>query len=459
LSAKNGVIVPEKIMSVCKEDAIRKGYALKSYGEVVIADRIITPDVEFDRQQKNSLDELTSLIMESFSTAPREEINSAWLDGIINKYHHPDRKVCRKRGPYKKQKSIYDFAEEYLAKKRFSQSHEKAFRVLVRDWARYETFKNMVLHEKFKWNVDTITRSDIEDFEDYLRNEGTLVEQYPKQFEIILEKYPIEINVKHVFTKVKNRGDNTIVKLKKKFKAFMQWLYETERITNRPFDGIKIGTEKYGTPYYLMKEERNAIAEADLHEKWEKLSDEDKNGIPESSLKSLSVQRDIFVFQCLVGCRVSDLELLTKANITDGILEYVPMKTRGEDAPVKPRVPLNKKACELVKKYEGVDKLGRLFPFISSQKYNVAIKKILLICGITRNVQVRNSRTGETEIKRICDVASSHMARRTFVGAAYKAVRDPNIVGKMSGHVEGSRAFNRYRQIDDDILRETINEI
>lgn len=72
---------------------------------------------------------------------------------------------------------------------------------------------------------------------------------------------------------------------------------------------------------------------------------------------------------------------------------------------------------------------------------------------------VRNSTTGETEMKRICDVASSHMARRTLVGAAYKAVRDPNIVGKMSGHVEGSRAFNRYRQIDDDILKQTISEI
>jgi hypothetical protein len=40
-----------------------------------------------------------------------------------------------------------------------------------------------------------------------------------------------------------------------------------------------------------------------------------------------------------------------------------------------------------------------------------------------------------------------------------KIVRDPNIVGKMSGHVEGSRAFNRYRQIDDDILKQTISEI
>lgn len=126
--------------------------------------------------------------------------------------------------------------------------------------------------------------------------------------------------------------------------------------------------------------------------------------------------------------------------------------------PAKPRVPLNKKALKLVKKYKGVDKDGRLFPCISPQKYNEAIKKILLICGITRNVQIRDSRTSETRIERICDVASSHMARRIFVGAAYKAVRDPNIVGKMSGHVKGSRTFNRYRQIDEDILRETINE-
>ena len=104
-----------------------------------------------------------------------------------------------------------------------------------------------VLQERFAWNIDKMTRKDIEDFEDYLRNEKTLSEKYPKQFESILEEYPAEINVVHTMVKLQDRGDNTIVKLKKKFKAFMQWLYETERTTNRPFDGIKIGVEKYGT--------------------------------------------------------------------------------------------------------------------------------------------------------------------------------------------------------------------
>lgn len=456
---KNGIVVPENVISVSKQEAEKRGYTIKTYGEIVIADRIVTPDVEFDRHQKNNLEELLRTIMDEFRETPKDDVDAMWLEKVINKFRHPGKQIRSRGGRPKGEKSIYDLAEEYLEKKRFSYDHTKAFKVLIRDLARYEAFKNKVLHERFKWNIHKITRYDIEDFEHYLRNEKSLSEQYPKQFEAILEKYPAEINVVHVHTKLQDRGDNTIIKLKKKFKAFMQWLYDNQLTTNRPFDGVKIGVEKYGVPFYLWKEERNTVAEADLHEMWEKLSDEDKKDINEKSLGSLSVQRDIFIFQCLVGCRVGDLERLTSRNITNGILEYVPSKTMDEDAPVKPRIPLNKTAINLVNKYKGVDDKGRLFPFISPDKYNEAIRKILLICGITRNVQVRNSTTGETEIKRICDVASSHMARRTFVGAAYKVVKDPNIVGKMSGHVEGSRAFSRYRQIDDDILRETINEI
>lgn len=458
-TSKKGIDIPDKVTSATKEIAEAKGYVLKMYGEVVITERLITPDVKYDQEQNKQLEAMQIAIMDAYKKEEKETIDAKWLEKVVYKFHHPDKRVSSISRRGKRQKSIYDLSEEYLEIKRFSYDHTKAFRVLVRDLARYEAFKNKVLREKFAWNIDKITRKDIEDFENYLRNEKTLSEKYPKQFESILEQYPVEINVIHTFTKLQNRGENTIVKLKKKFKAFMQWLYETERTSNRPFDGIKIGTEKYGVPFYLTKEERNLLADADIPALWEGLDDEDKKLCSKFPLKTLEVQRDIFVFQCLVGCRVGDLCTLTSKNITDGILEYVPSKTSDEDAPVKPRIPLNPCALKLVAKYNGVDKDGRLFPFISPQKYNDAIKAILMICGITRIVPVRNSTTGETEMKRICDVASSHMARRTFVGAAYKAVRDPNIVGKMSGHVEGSRAFNRYRQIDDDILKQTISEI
>lgn len=65
-----------------------------------------------------------------------------------------------------------------------------------------------------------------------------------------------------------------------------------------------------------------------------------------------------------------------------------------------------------------------------------------------RPVVVYNPTTGEQEIHPLNEVASSHLARRCFVGNLYKQVKDPNLVGALSGHKEGSRAFARYRVID-----------
>lgn len=76
---------------------------------------------------------------------------------------------------------------------------------------------------------------------------------------------------------------------------------------------------------------------------------------------------------------------------------------------------------------------------------------------VARNIFLltfQNPVNGETEHKSIADIASSHMARRTFVGNLYKKVKDPNLVGKLSGHKEGSRVFARYRDIDDDMIKE-----
>ena len=225
-------------------------------------------------------------------------------------------------------------------------------------------------------------------------------------------------------------------------RAFFNWLNEKKITANNPFIGYEgIVTEKYGTPFYISLEERNQIADFDL------------SGHPQ-----FAVQRDIFVFQCCIGCRVSDLMKLTSNNIINGVVEYIPQKTRNERQKVV-RVPLNARALALVEKYEGVDKKGRLFPFISSQKYNDDIKEIFTLCGVTRLVTVTDSVTGEEVQRPINEVASSHMARRTFVGNLYKQVKDPNLIASMSGHVEGSRAFNRYREIDDEVKREVVSLI
>ena len=70
-----------------------------------------------------------------------------------------------------------------------------------------------------------------------------------------------------------------------------------------------------------------------------------------------------------------------------------------------------------------------------------------------------NPKTREEEKKRLCDIASSHLARRTFIGNLYKETPDPNIIGKLSGHKEGNRAFARYRDIDDDMLTDLVSKL
>ena len=61
------------------------------------------------------------------------------------------------------------------------------------------------------------------------------------------------------------------------------------------------------------------------------------------------------------------------------------------------------------------------------------------------------------EKKPIYEIATSHMARRTFIGNLYKKVKDPNLIGALSGHKQGSKAFSRYREIDEDIKKELVN--
>lgn len=205
------------------------------------------------------------------------------------------------------------------------------------------------------------------------------------------------------------------------------------------YEGIT--SEKYGTPYYITLDERNQIADFDL------------SGKPQ-----LAIQRDIFIFQCCIGCRVSDLMRLTDNNIIDGAIEYIPTKTKG-DRQKTVRVPLNSRALEILNRYKGKTPKGLILPFISSQKYNDAIKDIFTVCGITRNVTIIDSVTGKEIQKPINEVASSHMARRTFVGNLYKKVKDPNLIAAMSGHAEGSKAFSRYREIDDEVKKEVIKLI
>lgn len=220
-----------------------------------------------------------------------------------------------------------------------------------------------------------------------------------------------------------------------RLRSFYVRFTDNGHTTNNPFRQYKIGEIVYGTPIYITTEERKQLAAANMGDD-----------------KQLETQRDIFVFQCMIGCRVSDLYKMTYSNIINGTIEYVPRKTR-DDRAVTVAVPLIDAAKELIQKYLDESRVT-LFPFISEQKYNKYIKEAFRKVGLIRRVTTIDQRTQQNIQVPICDMASSHMARRTFIGNVYKSVKDPAIVGAMSDHKDGSRAFARYRDIDMDIKRD-----
>lgn len=62
-------------------------------------------------------------------------------------------------------------------------------------------------------------------------------------------------------------------------------------------------------------------------------------------------------------------------------------------------------------------------------------------------------------MKPLCDVATTHTARKTFIGNLYKKVTDSSLVASLSGHTDSSRAFARYREIDMEMKRELVDMI
>lgn len=413
-------------------------------------------------QLNKTLDALESHLCDICIEEPHSTLTTEYLQGRIHTFLKPvsephddtqssnntsstvKKRVGRPRkGAYDqtetketKEPDFFEALERFIATRPASTWRKKRYEVLMRALQRFEMYRKIKRIKTYKLTLRGFNVDDINDFEKFLRSEEELYEKYPK----IYEKHPCDTRKVRKKAKPLPKGDNTIINMFACLRYFFRDCIEQKLMDEQPFAKYKGNTtERYGTPYYITLEERDIIASHDF------------SGNP-----SLETQRDIFIFHTLIGCRVSDLYRLTYKDIINGAIEYIASKTLKDRASTI-RVPLNQRGLDLIEKYKGKDPEGRLFPFISQQKYNVAIKKIFTVCGIIRMVTILNAATGQEEKRPINELASSHLARRTFVGNLYKKVKDPNLVGALSGHKDGSRAFARYREIDDDLKKELIS--
>lgn len=360
------------------------------------------------------LAEITSMVSRSFNEIGKGVVSANWLRSLVETSAGAD-----------DEKTIWQYFDDFINSKSVSIGRIRAYNVVIRALKRFELYKRLKC-KSFVLTLDNIATLDIvNEFEEYFRNEANLAGAANLYEQVAESKEPQE------------RGQNTVTYKMIMLRTFLNWAYNRELIDKNPFKKRRITPAVYGTPIYINIEERNRLHKANL-----------------SRHPGISVQRDIFVFQCLIGCRVGDLLQLKRSNVVKGAIEYIPRKTK-DGHPVTVRVPLNDTAMAILAKYS--DRKGSaLLPFISSQKYNESIKRAFLAAGLKRPVQVLNTVTREPEMKPLYSIASSHMARRTFIGNLYKQVKDPNLIAQLSGHVEGSAAFVRYRDIDEDMKTELV---
>lgn len=375
---------------------------------------------------KKQLDDMLEFIDNNLQQVGANNVGKGWLAQQIDNFTNPHDDEVDSDENELKQMSFFEMFDVFLEKREISQGKKNQYKVFRRIFQRYEMYKQL-LDPKFKLSLDTLDGNGIEEIGDYIKKEYKLLEKFPNIIEAVNES-----------RQPGPRGQNTVNGHYKKLKAFVRWAIDKEYTTNNPFRKFKIPKDIYGTPYCLTLEDLSQLEKADL-----------------SKRPGLAVQRDIFVFQCCIGCRVSDLRALTNANIVNNEIHYIAHKTK-DGNPQTIKVPINKTAKAIIARYAD-SKRKSLLPFISDQKYNDAIKEAFKQAGLTRNVVVRNSLTGEQEIHPLNEVASSHMARRTLTGNLFIIYKDQSLVSSITGHAPNSSAFARYRDIDEDMRREMVS--
>lgn len=261
-----------------------------------------------------------------------------------------------------------------------------------------------------------------------------------KQF--ILEEYRLEdyklreidyrfITKFEFFLKtIRKCNHNSTLKYINNFKKIIRIALANQWMDKDPFYNYKVQFETVEREF-LTSEEVTLLYTKELH------------------FDRLKIVRDMFVFSCYTGLAYSDVEKLTKANITIGIDGDKWISIKRTKTNTRSSIPLLPIAQEILNRYAyhpEVIKSEKLIPVFSNQKSNAFLKEIAIMCGITKPL-------------------TTHLARHTFATTITLTNGVPiESVSKMLGH-KSLRTTQHYakivdRKVSDDmkILKEKLGQ-
>ncbi|WP_298938961.1 site-specific integrase [uncultured Dysgonomonas sp.] len=136
----------------------------------------------------------------------------------------------------------------------------------------------------------------------------------------------------------------------------------------------------------------------------------------------------------------SDMRNLTAQNLSiaeDGV-RWVHLKRKKTGAPC--HIPLLEIPLQLIEKYRGIAKDGKLFPMISCSKTNIYLKRIATECKIDKRI-------------------TFHMARHCYASVVTLSQGVPlETVGELLGHTDW-RATRIYAQVNTEKIDEDMRHL
>jgi len=165
---------------------------------------------------------------------------------------------------------------------------------------------------------------------------------------------------------------NGMMKHIQRFKKITNFCIKNNYITKDPFVGFKISFKK-SNRVYINKDELETLKNITLN-------------------NNLNKVRDVFLFSCYTGLSYIDLYNLSLKNIRKGNdnLQWVYVKRHKTNIPSN--IPILPPAFSILKKYKKQKNVNRIFPMISNQKINKALKEIAHLCNFNKKLTFHSAR-------------------------------------------------------------------
>ncbi len=234
-------------------------------------------------------------------------------------------------------------------------------------------------------------------------------------------KYNFVTEFEYYLKTEKNLQQSTINKAIQRFRRVVKYAIAEDYLERDPFILYKPKVIKKEV-VFLSRKELKKLEEYDF------------------TSERLGYYRDQFIFCCYTGLGFKEMSNLKKENIVEGFDKKLWIEVHREKTNRVYRVPILKKAANLIEKFENEDE-AYVFPKSHNAVFNRYLKEIAAIVGIKKRL-------------------THHIARKTFASTVLLYNDVPmEIVSKLLGHTKLQTTQEHYGQIVEKRLSQEIDRI